>query len=243
MALRAAKGADLVIQQHYHPSGKPEADRSSIGLTFTARPQKGLARMILGTRLIDLAPGDGHREVFDSVEVPQDVELVNLAPHAHLLCKEMKIDARLPDGRIEPLIWIKDWAFNWQGEYRYAQPVKLPKGTRIEMRYVYDNSAANPRNPSSPPKRVTYGEQTTDEMAIAFFLVALPRVEDEPSFKRALAISYLNRFLTDGGEPVEMSPAQTARLRAAIPQLDTNHDGKLDAEERKALFRYLKLIP
>jgi peroxiredoxin len=242
MAFKVEKGTDLVMQIHYHPSGKPESDQSSVGLTFTGQPRKGLGHMVAGSRLIDLPAGDAHYEVVDWVEAPQDIELVNIAPHAHLLCKEVKVDARLPDGRIEPLIWIKDWDFNWQGEYRFAEPVKLPKGTRIEMRYVYDNSAANPRNPSNPPQRVTFGEQTTDEMALLFLLVALPRPEDAPEFRREFVISLLDQFL-EGGEPAAMTPAQIKGLRAAVQHFDSNHNGKLEPEERTALLRFLKLIP
>jgi len=131
VAQTIGRGTDLVIQIHYPPSGKPEIDQSSLGLTFGERPDKGLANMLMGTRKIDLAPGDAHQEVTDWAVVPENVELIGIVPHAHLLCKEMKVDARLPDGKVEPLIWIKDWDFNWQGQYRYAEPVDLPKGTRI----------------------------------------------------------------------------------------------------------------
>lgn len=241
MAFTAGKNADLVIQVHYHPSGKPEIDQSSLALTYTDHPQRGLSRMIAGTRLIDLPAGEAHHEVTDWVEVPRDAELVHIAPHAHLLCKEVKVDAHLPDGTTQPLIWIKDWDFNWQGEYRYLQPVKLPQGTRIEMRYTYDNSAANPRNPSSPPQRVTFGEQTTDEMAILFLLVALPSPEDESGFRHAMVMNVLDRFFAEGGEPIAMMPAQTKGLRAAIRHFDANHNGKLEPEERSALLRFLKI--
>jgi hypothetical protein len=243
MALRIQKGADLVIQTHYHPSGRPETDQSSIGLTFTERPRRGLAHMVVGKRRIDLAPGDSHQVVTDWIEVPQDVELVNIAPHAHLLCKEMKIDARLPDGTSKPLIWIKDWDFNWQGEYRYLEPMKIPKGTRIELQYVYDNSAGNPRNPSSPPRRVSYGEETTDEMALLFLLVAVPRLEDAGPFYRAQAIGHIDRFFADGIDPIAMSPTQIKGLRMATAHFDANHNGTLEPEERTALLRFLKLIP
>jgi hypothetical protein len=242
MAYNVGKSADLVMQIHYHPSGKPEKDQSSLGITFTERPQRGLARVIAGTRLIDLQPGEAHHEVTDWVQLPQDVEVIGIAPHAHLLSKDMKVDAHLPDGSVMPLIWIKDWDFNWQGEYRYAEGVKLPKGTRVEMRYTYNNSAANPRNPSSPPKRVTFGEQTTDEMAIVFLLVALPSPEDVAQFRRAMIVSRLDQFLTEGGDPIGLAPAQIERLRAAIPMFDTNHNGKLEPEERAPLFRMLGLI-
>jgi hypothetical protein len=154
----------------------------------------------------------------------------------------MNVNAHLPDGKIEPLIRIKDWDFNWQGEYRYAEPVKLPKGTRIELRYVYDNSAANPRNPSSPPKRATFGEQTTDEMALAFLLVALPRAEDVRGFYRAFAIGVIDRFF-DGGEPAAMTPEQIMGLRLARTHFDANHNGRLEQDERTALLRFLKLVP
>src|SRR5260370_12526244 len=124
----------------------------------------------------------------------------------------MKVEARLPGGSTKPVIWIKDWDFNWQGEYRYIEPVKLPKGTGIELQYVYDNSAANRRNPSSPPQRVSFGEQTTDEMALLFLMVALPRFEDTPAFYRSLSISILDQFFWDGIDPIAFTPTQIQGL-------------------------------
>lgn len=234
---------DLIVQVHYHPSGKPETDLSTVGLIFTGRPRQGLAHMVAGLRTLDLPPGDKKHDVEDWIVVPADVDLIAIAPHAHYLCRQMYVDARLPDGRIEPLIHILDWDFNWQGEYGYAEPVHLPKGTRITMRYVYDNSDANPRNPSSPPKRVTFGEQTTDEMALLFLLVATPRLEDVPAFYRAFGVGLVDRLLTDGAEPVALTPGQIAGLRVAQRQFDANHNGKLDPDERMALLRFLKLTP
>ena len=168
VAQTVRKGADLIVQIHYHPSGKPETDQSSIGLTFGNRPQKGLAGMLAGTRQIDLAPGVAHQEVTDWVSVPEDVELIGITPHAHLLCKEMTVDARLPDGRTEPLIWIKDWDFNWQGQYRYAEPIRLPKGTRIEMRYIYDNSSANPHNLRIRPSGLPLANRPPTKWRLSF---------------------------------------------------------------------------
>jgi hypothetical protein len=83
------------------------------------------------------------------------------------------------------LIWIKDWDFNWQSGYTFTSPIKLPKGTRVEMEYVYDNSEGNPRNPSHPPVRVAYGEQTTNEMGLAFLTFALPTPAEAAAFRRA----------------------------------------------------------
>ena len=73
--------------------------------------------------------------------------------------------AVLPDGTRRTLLRIPDWNFNWQRQYRYATPIRLPADTRVEMEYTYDNSAANPRNPNHPPARIAWGPATTDEMA------------------------------------------------------------------------------
>jgi hypothetical protein len=234
------KGADLVVQLHYHPDGKPETDQSSLGLTFTEESTKGLTNLVVGARHLDLPPGEPHYEVNEWSIVPQDVELIGITPHAHLLCKEMKVDALFPDGRRESLIWIKDWDFNWQGTYRYGSPLKLPKGTRIEMHYVYDNSENNPHNPSHPPKRVKFGEQTTDEMAFAFLQVALPRREDVPTFRRAMLLSRIETMFREGDDFSSLSPQQAANLRRAQAAFDTNHNGKLEPEELAALMQFLQ---
>jgi hypothetical protein len=76
--------------------------------------------------------------------------------------------ATAPNGKEIPLIWIEDWDFKWQGQYRFVEPITVPKGSTLEMTARYDNSAANPDNPNNPPARVKRGEQTTDEMCICF---------------------------------------------------------------------------
>jgi hypothetical protein len=234
------KGADLVVQIHYHPDGKPETDQSALGLTFTEESRKGLANILVGPRRIDLPAGDAHHEITDFSVVPADVELIGITPHAHLLCKEMKVDARFPDGKSATLVWIKDWDFNWQGQYRYVSPIMLPKGTRIEMRYVYDNSEGNPHNPSHPPKAVKFGEQTTDEMGFAFLQVALPDRADVPGFRRAMQLSRIEEILRDGDDLDSLGPRQAANLRRAIAAFDRNGDGKLDPDELQALMKYLQ---
>jgi mono/diheme cytochrome c family protein len=233
-------GADLVVQIHYHPDGKPETDQSALGLTFTGESPKGLANIIIGPRRIDLPAGDAQHVITDSGVVPQDVELIGITPHAHLLCKDMKVDAHFPDGRSETLIWIKDWDFNWQGTYRYVSPIPLPKGTRIDMRYVYDNSEANPHNPSHPPKAVKFGEQTTDEMGFAFLQVALPDRASVPAFRKAMLLSRIEAMIRDGGDFSSLSPRQAENLRRAVTAFDSNHNGKLEPEELAALMKFLE---
>jgi hypothetical protein len=160
------KGSDLVVQMHFHPSGKPESEQPSIGLYFQAeRPRKVPFDITLGSVDINIPPGDKHYRVADYSYVMQDVDLIGIIPHAHKLCREIKAYATLPDGTVKPLLWIKDWDFNWQEQYRYVKPLLLPQGTRIDAEWIYDNSADNPRNPNNPPQRVTWGEGTNDEMA------------------------------------------------------------------------------
>lgn len=172
------KGADLVVQVHFHPSGKVEEEQSQIGLYFAKKePQRLAFSLPKGMRRsqLDIAPGTKDFTLTDTFTLPLEAQLVGIFPHAHLLCKEIKVDATLPNGTKQPLIWIKDWDWNWQDEFHYDKVLKLPAGTRIDQKYVFDNSADNPRNPNNPPKRVTWGEQTADEMAITFFLVTAPK--------------------------------------------------------------------
>jgi hypothetical protein len=158
--------ADLVLQVHYHPTGKPETDRTRLGLYFTPNePKRRLMDVALGSSHIDIPPGNRAYKVIDHFTVPVAVDILGIIPHAHYICKSMNVWAVLPDGSRRTLLRIPEWNFDWQQQYRYPTPVHLPEDTRIEMEFTYDNSAANPRNPNHPPVRVTVGPATTDEMA------------------------------------------------------------------------------
>ncbi|MGH9592595.1 MAG: ascorbate-dependent monooxygenase [Bryobacteraceae bacterium] len=239
-------GTDVVVQIHYHPSGKPEQDQSSLGLKFSGPPSKGRALLLVFNRNIDIPAGDSHYVLKGSITMPQDGELWGITPHAHYLAQEMKITARMPDGSVTPLIYIKDWDFNWQGQYTYTEPIKLPKGTRIEMEFTYDNSADNPHNPSNPPVRVRFGEQTKDEMGLAFLGIVLPSPADVQPFQRAVAVQYVEDFLATTQNlndlPEEIPPALAQRLSMALRVFDRNGDGKLDAQERAAALLMLRTL-
>jgi hypothetical protein len=117
---------------------------------------------------LELTAGNPRIEVRQELPIWEDQTLWGIGPHMHMLGREMKVWATLPDGKSTDLVWIKDWDFNWQESYAYLEPIKLPKGSRVHLVAYYDNSEGNPRNPNRPPKLVTWGEQTTDEMCIAF---------------------------------------------------------------------------
>jgi Flp pilus assembly protein TadD len=165
IAWRLDEGTDLVVQLHMVPSGRAEKVQVALGLYFAARaPVRRSVTLLLGTRDIDLAP-DVAAHVESRYTLPVEVEILGLYPHAHYLGREMTVVAERPGGTRVVLLHIPDWDFNWQDEYRFATPFALEAGTTIAMEYVLDNRATNPRNPHVPPRRVTYGGKTTDEMA------------------------------------------------------------------------------
>jgi tetratricopeptide (TPR) repeat protein/mono/diheme cytochrome c family protein len=160
-----AAGTDFVVQMHLRPTGKPERIQASIGLYFSDTPPSAAPVMLrLGSRAIDIPAGTASYQIDDAYTLPVDVDVLRVYPHAHYLGRSISLTAKLPDGSARDLLRITDWDFNWQDEYQYASPVALPKGTIVSTKYVFDNSAANPRNPHHPPVRVRFGPDATDEM-------------------------------------------------------------------------------
>lgn len=186
MGRHLKKGSDLVVQMHYHPTGRPETDRSEIGIFFVkkpiaeslAEPARLVGSIWAASYRIDMAPGDAAYAGRASYVLPREVIMVGVVPHMHLLGRSMRATATLPDGTVRPLVDVPDWNYSWQDEYLFERPFPLPAGTRLDVAAVWDNSAGNPSNPSSPPRRVTWGDGTTDEMMFCFFLIAAPRTED-----------------------------------------------------------------
>src|SRR5262245_15584494 len=153
MALRLDKDTDLVLNTHLQPSGKPEAIQPSLGLYFTDKPAT-LHPMLLqmeNDRALNIPAGAKDFLVTDDFTIPVDVDVLAIYPHAHYLGSDLQALAKLPDGSEKTLIHIRRWDLNWQAVFRYAQPVALSAGTNISMRFVYDNSAENVRNPHQPP--------------------------------------------------------------------------------------------
>ncbi len=176
VATEVPAGARIVLQVHYHKDGKPETDFSRIGLYFARTEVQKTLHIIPIIHGLDIPAGDSHYTVTTlGVPSPVDFHLLAVTPHMHLLGRKMALTAIRPDGAKVPLISVSDWDFNWQATYFYKKPIAFPKGTRVEMTATYDNSARNPRNPNSPPKTTTWGEQTTDEMCIAFLHYTLDR--------------------------------------------------------------------
>lgn len=177
LAWRLEPGSDLVVEVHMRPSGRVEEVAPSIGLYFSDVPATRTPAMLrLGRQSIDIPAGDAGYTVTDSYVVPVDVTVVAVQPHAHYRARDVRGEATLPDGSVTPLVTIRDWDFRWQHVYRYVTPLQFPKGTRLSMRYTYDNSDNNPRNPERPPKRARWGQRSSDEMG-DLWIQALTRDE------------------------------------------------------------------
>ena len=175
LSWRLEKNTDLVVELHMQPSGKPEQVSPSIGLYFgDAAPTRTPAMLRLGRQSLDIPAGDANYIVTDAYTLPVDVELEAIQPHAHYRARDVRGEATLPDGSKKPLIDIADWDFRWQHVYRFVTPMRLPRGTRVSMRYTYDNSAANARNPQRPPVRARWGQRSAEEMG-DLWLQVLPR--------------------------------------------------------------------
>ena len=172
-------GSDIVAQLHLQTTGKPEPVKFAVGLYFTDQPPtNSMMKLLLTSFALDMAPGDKNFLVEDSFVLPVDVEVLGIKPHVHYLGKDLQGFATLPDGSRRMLLHIPDWDFNWQQDFRFAESIHLPRGTRLSMRFIYDNSADNPHNPHRPPQRVRYGVQTADEMAELWIQVLAANAAD-----------------------------------------------------------------
>ena len=192
LAFPLPKGSDLILQAHFHLTGKAETEVSTVGIYFAG---KAPDRTLMGVSMppifgigsgIHIPAGAKAYTIRDSFTLPVDMRIYSTGAHAHYLAKNMKMVATLPDGSVKPLLWIPDWDFAWQDRYRVKEPFVLPKGTKIEVEISYDNTAENPHQPSNPPKEVWWGEGSFDEMGNMGVQGVCVNKADEPVLAAAL---------------------------------------------------------
>jgi Tfp pilus assembly protein PilF len=238
-AWRLTSDVKLVLHTHLQPSGKREPVRFRIGLHFADNPPT-LQPMILrvGSRDIDIPAAAASHVVTDEYELPIDVDAHFVFPHAHSLCREMLVQAILPDGGEKTLLAIRDFDENWHDTYRFAKPVRLPRGTRLVTQFTYDNSTANPRNPNHPPDRVVYGSNADDEMCDVYLqvtpvdpaqLAVLAEHQHQAELKSKI-VGYRKTLEVHSQDPwsieglascyvADRRPAEAVQLLEATPQL------------------------
>jgi Flp pilus assembly protein TadD len=211
LAWRLMPGTDFVIEIHFVPDGRTHAVQPAVGLYFTEEPPERTPAMLrLGRQHIEIPAGESHYISSDAFVLPVDVELQAVQPHAHYRAREVKGTATLPDGRSTPLIYIKDWDYRWQHVYRYVTPPSLPKGTRIELQYVFDNGADNPRNPQQPPQPVHWGQRSTDEMGDLWVQMLTRTDQDLRILKEALQVKHVSEEVVGYEAMIRGEPANVA---------------------------------
>ena len=188
-------GSRIAVQLHYHPDGTEQSDSTRIGLHFSdgLTDDNLLVMAAINTNFLIPAGaerhevkasfslnsilGAGSNPVLRSFLVSSGIfpaDIISVLPHMHLLGKEIKMEKVSPSGERTPMVYIDDWDFDWQDFYNYVEPVKFYAEDRLEVVATYDNSAANPWNPNSPPLPVGWGERTTDEMCLVFSVFKVP---------------------------------------------------------------------
>lgn len=206
----------LVVEAHMQPTGRQELIKIGIGLYFTDTPPSRVPYMIrLGSQRIDIPAGEAEYISTDEYVLPVDVEIRRVQPHAHNLARTIEGHARRPDGTTEWLIDIQDWDFRWQDVYEYAKPLSLPAGTTLSMRYTYDNSPRNARNPNRPPRRVTFGQTSASEMGDLWLQVVTHNPADRARLDRDYAPKMLREDIAGVEKSLESTPLD-ARLHADL---------------------------
>jgi peroxiredoxin len=174
-AMRIPAGSKLAFQMHYTPVGTPQEDLSYVGFKFAdpATVKHRVKGSVCGNVTFEIPPGDPNYEVKARKRFRRDTLLVSLLPHMHVRGKDFLVELEYPDGTRETLLDVPKYDFNWQLWYNYAEPKLIPKGSRIHCTAHFDNSEENPFNPD-PTKKVTWGEQTWEEMMFGFMSVIDP---------------------------------------------------------------------
>jgi mono/diheme cytochrome c family protein len=162
-------GSDIVFEVHYTPNGKATTDRTKLGVIFAKEPPKERVLTLSAVNgTFKIPPGDPNYRVDASFDVRTDLKLAGLHPHMHTRGKDFEYRLVFPDGKTETILKVPAYNWHWQLWYNLAEPITLPKGTRIECTAHFDNSANNPENPD-PTKTVIWGQQSWDEMMVGFF--------------------------------------------------------------------------
>ena len=233
------------MQTHFHPTGKPEVEQAELGLYFADKPP---AQRMVPIQLpplfgmgagIDIPAGEPEYQINASYVLPIDVRGVEIGGHAHYICRNMLMTAKLPNGDSLALLKIDDWDLDWQDQYQFATAQHLPKGTELSVTITYDNSAANAENPYSPPQRITWGRESNDEMGSMTLQVVASDESQRPlleeDLRQATRASLRKRV-----------QSQTTGLVALgggfgrgnlLKLLDRNRDGKLQDDEVPERFR------
>lgn len=227
-------GSRLLFQLHYTPFGRELVDQTELGLRLAKQPPKYQVRNHgIAKGDIAIEPNNANYSENKTWTVRQDVELTGFMPHMHLRGKAFRYELTDPDGQVSVLLDVPQYDFNWQLEYRLAEPMHIQRGSQIKVTGWFDNSANNPANPN-PNKLVRWGEQTDQEMLIGYMEYVVPREPDPvgttqglPNTPQGVKLAFAKRDANSDGTvtPEELDNPQLFK------RLDTNQDSVLTLEE------------
>ena len=240
VATRARKipaGSKLVFQQHYTPNGKTETDLTKLGLIFVDEEEvtEELMTLVAINQDFEIHPHQTDLTVTAKIPwLPPEGKLLSVSPHMHYRGKSFVASAISGDSK-RPLLSVPNYDFNWQHNYEFAEALDLDKLQEIAISISFDNSTNNPFNPD-PDQYVVWGDQTWEEMAVGFFNIARPRIEEAPTPAPTLP----QQSATEKPKLVFSQATQAraqAHARKLIEKNDSNGDGKLDSKELPHLLR------
>lgn len=188
LGVKLKKNAVVVLQVHYPGGTNNQTDSTRIVFKYAAAGTSSTLRELSTDPILNhytnintplSVPANTKKSFVESQFIPVDVTGLSVAPHMHLVGRNFKVYALLPSGDTMRLINVPNWDFHWQGSYQFKNAIKIPAGTTLRAEATYDNTTNNPANPNSPPKNVTLGENTTDEMMLVYFQYMLYKPGDE----------------------------------------------------------------
>ncbi len=241
LAKKLPKGTVLRFQMHYTTNGTAVSDQTKLGIRFaTKAPEHEIKVTGVSNTRFRIPPGDPNYKVVSSLPIPMDIKMTALMPHMHVRGKAAKYELVFPDGTRKLLLDVPRYDFNWQHTYRYAEPLMVPKNSRLEYTCWFDNSPANKNNPD-PKREVPWGPQTFDEMQLGYIEYYALGKDDTTELvdeDQALDSMFENMF----GQIDKNSDGVVTRdefQNPAFALLDKDKDGKLTKDEAKVIMQFI----
>ncbi|HEY8618375.1 redoxin domain-containing protein [Phenylobacterium sp.] len=233
-------GGAVGYQMHYTPYGKETVDKSQIGVYFRKDQPKYIMRsVVVIDTSIEIQPNSARHKEVAYVEFPKDALLYSAFPHAHYRAYSSDLWLQTPDGKKTLLLSLPRYDFNWQRSYNFAEPVKIPAGSKLIAHYVYDNSKRNPANPD-PTIKVTWGEQSHEEMlftSVSFRWLdetAEKQIDNDARFAETRLFGMMDDNLDGRLQKAEMRGQMGRMIGPFFERIDTSKDGNIDKAEMKA---------
>jgi hypothetical protein len=230
-------GGAIGFQMHYTPYGKEAVDKSQIGVYFRDTAPKYIMRsVVVIDPTIQIGPNEPRHQEVAYVEFPNDALLYSAFPHAHYRAYSSDLWLQTPDGKQTLLLSLPRYDFNWQRSYMFAEPVKIPAGSRLIAHYVYDNSKRNPANPD-PSINVKWGEQSHEEMlftSVSFRWLdetAAKQVDSDARFASTRMLGMMDDNIDGKLQKAELRGQVGTMLGRFWNVVDKNADGALDKAE------------